>query len=102
MPFSRQLFIDSLLIYPCKNPAANKSPAPVRSTILRLFCIVFSITSSPLIATEPFYPLVIITNLLSCFANFIISSKFFASINEVISCSLANVISSLFLTKFKK
>ena len=41
-------------------------------------------------------------NLLSCFAKFMTSSKFFASINEIISCSLAKVTSSLFLTKFKK
>ena len=39
---------------------------------------------------------------MSCFEKSITSSKFFASINEVISCSLAKVISSLFFTKFKK
>ena len=38
----------------------------------------------------------------SCFENETTSSKFFALIKEVISCSFANVISNLFLTKSKK
>ena len=69
-------------MYPCKNPAAKRSPAPVRSTIFKFFCIPLSITSSPLIATAPFSPLVITTNLSSFFEKFITSSKFFALINE--------------------
>ena len=89
-------------MYPCKNPAAKRSPAPVRSRILRFFCILHSKISSPLIATAPFSPLVMIINLLSCFEKAITSLKFSALINEVISCYLAKVISSLFSTKFKK
>ena len=38
----------------------------------------------------------------SDFEKLITSSKFFASIKDIISCSLANVISSLFLTSSKK
>ena len=101
VPFSRHFLVDNLLIYPCKNPAAKRSPAPVRSIIFRFCCAALSIISLPLIATAPFSPLVITSNLLSCFEKFITSSKFFASINELISCSLANVMSNLFLTKFK-
>ena len=73
-----------------------------KKIIFKFFCISFSKTSSPLIATAPFSPLVTIISLLSCFEKFITSLKFFASIKDVISCSLAKVISSLFLTKFKK
>jgi len=67
-------------MYPCKNPAAKRSPAPVKSTILRLFWTSLSTTSLLLIATAPFSPLVITTNLLSCFEKFMTSSKFFASL----------------------
>ena len=67
VPFSKLSFIDNLLIYPCKNPAANRSPAPVRSIILRFFCISLSTTSSPLTATAPFSPLVTTTNLFKLF-----------------------------------
>jgi hypothetical protein len=73
VPFSRHSFIDNLLMYPCKNPAAKRSPAPVRSIILRFFCISLSKISSPLIAIAPFSPLVTTTNLLSCFEKFITS-----------------------------
>ena len=89
-------------MYPCKKPAAKRSPAPVRSIIFRSFCIPLLTTSSPLTATAPFSPLVTTINLLSCLENSITSLKFFALINELIYCSLAKVISSLFLTKFKK
>ena len=61
-----------------------------------------STTSSPLIATAPLSPLVTTINLLSFFEKLITSLKFFASINEIISCSFAKVISNLFFTKFKK
>ena len=36
---SRHSFVDNLLIYPCRNPAANKSPAPVRSKIFKIFIV---------------------------------------------------------------
>mgnify|MGYP003320439962 CR=1 FL=1 len=51
--------VEKLFIKPCKKPAANKSPAPVRSTILRFSLTPFSTTSSPLINIAPFSPLVI-------------------------------------------
>ena len=47
-----------LFIYPCKKPAAKRSPAPVKSIIFRPCFIPHSTTSSPLIATAPFSPLV--------------------------------------------
>ena len=36
VPISKLSLVDFLLINPCENPA-NKSPAPVKSLILRLF-----------------------------------------------------------------
>ena len=45
---------------PCKKPAANKSPAPVKSFMSRFCCAGNSKTVSPLIATDPLSPLVII------------------------------------------
>ena len=53
-------------------------------------------------ATAPFSPLVKTIILPRDFEKFITSSKDFASINEIISCSFANVISYLFLTNSKK
>ena len=47
-----------LFTCPCKKPAAKRSPAPVKSTILSPSLIPHSTTSSPLIATAPFSPLV--------------------------------------------
>ena len=56
----------------------------------------FSIDKAPL------SPLVITTFFLICFEKVTISSKEFALINDVISCSLAKMISSLFLANSKK
>ena len=42
-----------LLVYPCKNPAAKRSPAPVRSTIFKFVFACVSNTSSPSKAIEP-------------------------------------------------
>ena len=44
------------MINPCRNPAANKSPAPVRSTIFKSGLLLHSVTLEPLIATLPFSP----------------------------------------------
>ena len=45
--------------------AANKSPAPVRSTIFRFLLTPHSTIFSPLIAIAPFSPLVITINFYS-------------------------------------
>ena len=37
VPFSKLSLVDKLFICPCKKPAANKSPAPVKSIIFRFF-----------------------------------------------------------------
>jgi hypothetical protein len=50
--------MDKFIIFPCKNPDANKSPAPVRSTMFKFSFILVSTISSPSIATAPFSPLV--------------------------------------------
>ena len=50
----------------------------------------------------PLSPRVITINLFISLAKLITSSNFFTSINDIISCSLANVISNLFLTNSKK
>ena len=85
----------------CKKPAAKRSPAPVKSTILRPSFIPHSTTSFPFTATAPFSPLVKTIILPKDFEKLITSSKDFASINEIISCSFAKVISNLFLTNSK-
>ena len=54
---------------PCKYPAANKSPAPVKSTIFKFFLASYSNISWFLIAIAPFDPLVITRFLLSSFEN---------------------------------
>ena len=89
--------IDRLFTWPCRNPAAKRSPAPVRSTIFKFLLTPHSIISSPLIAIAPFSPLVIIISLWSSFENLITSLKFLASINDVISCSLAKLCPIYFL-----
>ena len=58
VPLSKLSLRDILLTCPCKKPAAKRSPAPVKSTILRPSFIPHSTTSSPLMATAPFSPLV--------------------------------------------
>ena len=63
MPLSRLSFKDILFTCPCKKPAAKRSPAPVKSAILSPCLIPHSTTSSPLIATAPFSPLVTTINL---------------------------------------
>ena len=53
VPFSRLSLKDKLFIYPCKNPAANKSPAPVRSVIFKFFFASHSVIWLFLIAIAP-------------------------------------------------
>ena len=78
MPLSKLSFKDILLTYPCKKPAAKRSPAPVKSTILRPCLTPHSATSSPLIATAPFSPLV----------NTIILPKDFEDEDEDLICQI--------------
>ena len=74
MPLTKLSLIVFPLISPCRNPAANKSPAPVRSTTLRFLLAEHSTTSSPLIANAPLSPRVITINFL-IFENSITSLK---------------------------
>ena len=102
MPLIKHSFIGKLLMIPWRYPAANKSPAPVKSLILRFFWASQSISSLFSIDIAPFSPLVITTFFLICFEKVTVSSKELASINDVISCSFAKMISSLFLANYKK
>ena len=86
-----------LFMTPCKYPAANKSPAPVRSIILRFFSAEHSTISPLFSAMAPFSPLVITKFLFKYLIKVIASSNDLAPIKDNISCSLAKIISSLFL-----
>ena len=59
VPFSKLSLNVSSLICPCKKPAANKSPAPVKSRIFRFFLLWHSIIPSLVTATLPLAPRVI-------------------------------------------
>ena len=100
VPCARQSFNDILFTCPCKKPLANRSPAPVKSTIFNPFFIPYSTTSLPFIA------IILISSghnnyLPRDFGKVITSSKFLTSIKDVISCSFAKVISILFFTNSK-
>ena len=69
--------VDNLFTTPCKYPAANKSPAPVKSFIFKFFLASHSITSFCLTLMAPFSPLVITTFLLISLQNDITSSNEF-------------------------
>ena len=58
-PINNVLFFSKLFKFPCKKPAANKSPAPVKSTMLRFFSAGHSAISPLAKAIAPFSPLVI-------------------------------------------
>ena len=44
VPFSKLSFTDFPLTYPSRKPPANKSPAPVKSTIFKSFFALHSVT----------------------------------------------------------
>jgi len=56
VPFSKLSLSDKLFTRPCKNPAAKRSPAPVKSIIFKFFWISHLTTSFLLIAILPFSP----------------------------------------------